>query len=75
LVANNTCLPEIGGNAVVGFDPFDTDEMAAKIRDVLDSPALQKDMIDKGQQRIELFTWKKTAVSLIEIFKKAAVKT
>ena len=74
LIANNTCLPEIGGDAVIEFDPFNIDEMSTKIKYVLDNPTLQKDMIARGQQRIEIFSWKNTAVSLIEVFKKAVAK-
>jgi glycosyltransferase involved in cell wall biosynthesis len=71
LVANNTCLPEVGGDAVLQFDPFDIDDIAEKIKTVLDDVVLQKEMINKGRERLEGFSWQKTAVQLVEIFKKA----
>jgi glycosyltransferase involved in cell wall biosynthesis len=71
LVANNTCLPEVGGEAVLQFDPFDINDMASKIKTVLNNVGLQKDMINKGRVRLEDFSWKKTAVHLVEVFKKA----
>lgn len=71
LVANNTCLPEIGGDAVLQFDPFDIDDIAVKIKTVLDNNILRKDMINKGQERLKLFSWQNTAIELIEVFKKA----
>ena len=71
LVANNTCLPEVGGNAVLQFNPFDTDDITLKIKTVLDDVDLQKDMINKGRKRLKDFSWQKTAIQLIEIFKKA----
>jgi glycosyltransferase involved in cell wall biosynthesis len=70
LVANNTCLPEVGGNAVLQFNPFDTADIALKIKTVLDDVNLQKDMIDKGRERLKDFSWQKTAIQLVEIFKK-----
>lgn len=70
-VANNTCLPEVGGNAVLQFNPFDTDDIAKKIMTVLDDAELRKDMISKGQERLKLFSWQTTATKLIEVFKKA----
>jgi glycosyltransferase involved in cell wall biosynthesis len=70
-VANNTCLPEVGGNAVLQFNPFDTDDIAKKIMTLLDDAELRKDMISKGQERLKLFSWQNTAVKLIEVFKKA----
>lgn len=71
LVADNTCLPEVGGNAVLQFDPFDTDDIAKKIKTVLDDADLRKDMISKGQERLKLFSWENTAIKLIGVFKKA----
>ncbi|SHN13459.1 glycosyltransferase family 4 protein [Mucilaginibacter sp. OK098] len=71
LVANNTCLPEVGGNAVLQFDPFDMDDIAKKIKTVLDDADLRKDMISKGQERLKLFSWENTAIELIGVFKKA----
>jgi glycosyltransferase involved in cell wall biosynthesis len=71
LVADNTCLPEVGGNAVLQFDPFDPDDIAEKIKTVLDNADLRKDMISKGQERLKLFSWENTAIKLIGVFKKA----
>ncbi len=71
LVANNTCLPEVGGNAVLKFDPFDTGDITLKIKMVLDDVDLQKDMINKGRERLKDFSWQKTAIQLIEVFRKA----
>ncbi|WP_214071549.1 glycosyltransferase family 1 protein [Mucilaginibacter sp. dw_454] len=71
LVANNTCLPEVGGDAVVQFDPFDTNDIFQKIRQVADDEDLRSDLIKKGRARLQDFSWQNTALQLIEIFKKA----
>ena len=71
LVANNTCLPEVGGDAVLQFDPFDTNAIFRAIKTVLDNPDLQKEMVRKGQERLKDFSWEKTALQLVEVFKKA----
>jgi glycosyltransferase involved in cell wall biosynthesis len=71
LVANNTCLPEVGGDAVITFDPFDIEDMAKKIKMVLDNEQLRIDMVVKGRERLKLFSWQQTAIQLISIFKKA----
>ncbi len=70
LVANNTCLPEVGSNAVLKFDPFNINDIAAKIKLVLDDEEMRKDMIVKGQKRLKDFSWQQTALQLIEVFKK-----
>ncbi|MDB5112235.1 MAG: hypothetical protein JWR67_3349 [Mucilaginibacter sp.] len=71
LVADNTSLPEVGGNAVLKFNPFDTADMVLKIKTVLDNIELQQEMIKKGQERLKEFSWHKTATALVEVFRKA----
>ena len=71
LVADNTCLPEVGGDAVLEFNPFDIEDMAAKIERTLDDPGLREEMKNKGRERLKLFSWRDTALQLIEVFKKA----
>ena len=71
LVADNTCLPEVGGDAVLTFNPFDLDDIFYAIKTVLDNPELQKEMILKGQKRLKDFSWQKTALQIVEVFKKA----
>lgn len=71
LVANNTCLPEVGGDAVLQFDPFDTNDIYVKMKMVLSDDNLRKDMIIKGQQRLKDFSWHKTVMQLIDVFKRA----
>jgi glycosyltransferase involved in cell wall biosynthesis len=71
IVANNTCLPEVGGDAVLQFDPFDIDDISLKIKTVIDDAELRKDMISKGRERLKLFSWHQTALQLVAVFKKA----
>ncbi|MFD0750831.1 glycosyltransferase family 4 protein [Mucilaginibacter calamicampi] len=70
VVSNNTCLPEVGGQAVLSFDPFDTDDIFKTIKSVLDDEALRDTMIFEGRERLKEFSWKKTAEQLVEIFKR-----
>jgi glycosyltransferase involved in cell wall biosynthesis len=72
VVANNTCLPEVGGDAVLSFDPFDTDDMFNTIKKVLDDETLRNAMVVKGRERMQEFSWRKTAEQLVEIFKRVA---
>jgi len=68
LVADNTCLPEVGGDAVLTFDPFDIHDITEKMKMVLEDKALRADLIRKGQVRLQEFSWKKTALQLLELF-------
>ncbi|MGZ3756544.1 MAG: glycosyltransferase family 4 protein [Mucilaginibacter sp.] len=72
LVSNSTCLPEVGGDAVLQFDPLDINDLTAKINIVLKDEELRKEMIIKGQKRLKYFSWQSTALQIVEVFKKAA---
>lgn len=71
LVANNTCLPEVGGDAVLLFDPFNTEDLFLKMKMVLDDEELKQDLIRKGEIRLQEFSWEKTAHKLLETFERA----
>ncbi len=68
IVANNSCLPEVGGDAVLTFDPRDPEDICDKIQRVLDDPSLRTSMIAAGERRLNTFTWENTAVQLLELF-------
>ncbi|MES2111528.1 MAG: glycosyltransferase family 1 protein [Bacteroidota bacterium] len=71
LVANNTCLPEVGGEAVLQFNPFDVADIVEKINLISNDSELRADMILKGRERLSLFSWQNTARQLVEIFSEA----
>jgi len=70
LVSNNTCLPEVGGDAVITFDPFDINDLFNKIHMVLKDADLRKEMISKGQKRLKDFSWQATAEQIVDVFKR-----
>lgn len=72
LVANNSCLPEVGGDAVLSFDPYDENNLAALLKEVFTNPGLLSSLRDKGQERLQYFSWEKAGKELIEVFKRAA---
>ena len=74
LIANNSCLPEVGGDAVVSFDPFNVQDMYEKILSLLDDPLQREELIRRGNRRLSDFSWKNTATALVEIFKKSKLE-
>lgn len=66
-----TCLPEIYGNAAVYFNPFNVDDMAEKIEQVLDDESLRKKLVAAGRQRLQRYSWIKTASQTHAIYMKA----
>lgn len=73
LIANNTCLPEVGGNATISFDPYSSEDLYQKITLLLENPELRNQLILKGTQRLQHFSWARTADELLELFKKALI--
>lgn len=71
LVADNSCLPEIGGDAVIQFDPLNVNDMADKMQLVINDVALRNDLITKGNKRLNNFSWKQTAQELLKVFERA----
>lgn len=74
LVSNNTCLPEVGGDAVLCFDPFDTNDIFLKMKMVIDNPELREDLVKRGNERLKSFSWSRNATELVKVFKRAVNK-
>ena len=74
LIANNSCLIEVAGDAAISFDPFNEHDIADKMKLLMDNPALHQEMIEKGSKRLELFSWEKTSIALLSVFQKVVKK-
>ena len=72
IISNNSCLPEVGGNAVITCDPFDINDIKEKIKCVIQNPSLQNELIEKGRERLALFSWQKTTRELLTVFSEIA---
>lgn len=67
--SNAASLPEVGGDAVEYFDPYSVEEMAAAIERVLDSPARQAEIREKGLRQAAKFTWEECARKHLEVYR------
>lgn len=68
LISGNSCLPEVGGDAVITCNPFDPVDIKEKMKLIITDPALQNDLRKKGQQRLASFSWQKTTHQLLILF-------
>jgi glycosyltransferase involved in cell wall biosynthesis len=71
IIANNTCLPEIAGNAAWSFDPDDESILYEKLQILLENEAARSALSKKGVERLTFFSWEKAAGELKIIFQKA----
>jgi glycosyltransferase involved in cell wall biosynthesis len=72
IVGNQTSLPEVVGDAGVLVDPFDVDDIAAKIENMIGDSNLRAGLRVKGLNRAKLFSWRETARQTLAIYEKAA---
>jgi glycosyltransferase involved in cell wall biosynthesis len=70
LCSNATSLPEIAGDAALYFDPSDPKNIAATIIHFYSDRGLWESLISKGEQQLQLFSWKKTAAETLSLYKK-----
>ena len=56
-VSKTSSLPEVGGDAVLYFNPHDTDEMARVMGKVLRNNKLRLRLTEKGKERAKKFSW------------------
>ncbi|MDI6778557.1 MAG: glycosyltransferase family 1 protein [Patescibacteria group bacterium] len=65
-VSKSSSLPEVGGDAVVYFNPYDTEEMTRVMGKVLKNPKLRHHLSEKGKERAKKFSWKNFVEIILE---------
>ncbi|HEY3132771.1 MAG TPA: glycosyltransferase family 1 protein [Acidobacteriota bacterium] len=63
------CIPEIAGDAAWLVDPLNAREIAEGIRAILVQPETRAQLIEKGLQRAQQFSWKKTAEQTVGVYR------
>jgi glycosyltransferase involved in cell wall biosynthesis len=68
VVSNAASLPEICGDAAYYVDPYDAENIAEGIYKVLMNGTLRQDLIKRGLERVNLFSWEKSAKEHLKVF-------
>jgi len=66
--SNNTCLPEILGEAAVYFNPLDVNNITEKIKKVLLNKDFRLELIRRGFEQIKKYSWLKMTRKTSEIY-------
>ncbi len=61
LAANTTCLPEVADEAAIYCDPFDIEDIAQGMLNLLENQYLVQELSKKGLERSIYFSWDKAA--------------
>ena len=70
VVSNISSLPEVVGDAGLLVDPEDVSELTVAIWRILTDEALRTDLIAKGFKRAQSFSWGKTALQTLELYRR-----
>ena len=66
--SNSSCLPEIYGESVLYFDPYQPHDLVEKITQLQNDPKLRQQLINKGQQQIKKYSWSSTATQTLDFY-------
>lgn len=69
--ANTTCCPEVLGEAAHYFDPFDVDDIARAIEDVITNKDLRARLAANAKPQAARYSWKRMAEQTLEIYNNA----
>jgi glycosyltransferase involved in cell wall biosynthesis len=69
VASNQASLPEVYQDAALYFDPFNTADIAAKIKEVILNKKLQEKLIENGRKISRKYSWKKTAEETLDLYK------
>ncbi len=67
ICSNRSALPELGGDAVLTFDPEMHADIAVKLIRVLEDPTLRSAMKQKGLVRVRRFSWQRHVEQMFEL--------
>ncbi|MEO0101133.1 MAG: glycosyltransferase family 1 protein [candidate division WOR-3 bacterium] len=71
ICSNVSSLPEIGGDAVLYFNPHSVEELVSQIERLIGDSELREKLKERGIERAKKFSWQKTAEETIKVLKGA----
>jgi len=69
ITSNNSCIPEIVGDAAVLVDPRSTDELFGALRAIYTDPDLRRSLIKRGLAKSQSYSWMSCAKDTLGIYK------
>jgi len=72
--SNTSSLPEVGGDAVLYFDPRRVEEIAGAVLRLLTDRPLAAELVSRGTERQRSFTWRRTAEETLASYERARRK-
>ena len=70
IASNCSSLPEVAGDAGLFIDPHDADGLAQAMRRMVTEPALREQLMEKGFERVQRFSWDRAAQETLQVYRK-----
>ncbi|GAB4400431.1 MAG: glycosyltransferase family 1 protein [Anaerolineales bacterium] len=70
--SNTSSLPEVAGDAAILVSPTDTQALAAAMNRVLADEGLRAELVRRGRERAQRFTWRRCAETILKALEDAA---
>ncbi|MEM7351940.1 MAG: glycosyltransferase family 1 protein [Acidobacteriota bacterium] len=64
--SSTTALGEVVGDAALIIDPYDTEDLARAMVEIIQNAELRKRLIAAGRERLSLFSWRQSARQLLD---------
>lgn len=74
ITADNTSLPEVGGDAAIYVDAHSIEQLAFRMEQVITSESLRRDMVARGFIQVKKFSWDRTAAQVENIYRNVSSK-
>ncbi|NQU33060.1 MAG: glycosyltransferase family 4 protein [Bacteroidetes bacterium] len=74
ITSNTSSMPEVSGNAAYIVDPYKPEEITHGIIELLSNKKLREELIEKGYQQSQKFSWKNMAIDVLDLYKEVYKK-
>jgi glycosyltransferase involved in cell wall biosynthesis len=71
LASNTSSLPEIAGEGALLVDPLSSCDLTLAMRRIIDDSELRRELVIKGLQNVQRFSWRKTAAAVLQTLESA----
>ena len=70
VISDIPVFKEVYANSALFFNPYDPEDMAKKIENIIDSSNMRKELIQKGFKNVKKYTWENSARQFFNILNK-----
>ncbi len=74
ITSNTSSMPEVSGGAAYIVDPYKPEEITNAIITLLNNKELREELVRKGFERSQKFSWKNMAKEVLELYKSVYAK-